>query len=80
MAAARCNVQSETPPFLERSVYYDQLSEESVKKLATLSEQKAMQMLKTLNAAARKMQKHDKRKKNADQRMNFGVYFYKDDD
>lgn len=80
MAAARCNVQSETPPFLERSVYYDQLTEESVKKLAILSEEKAMEMLKGLNTAARKMQNNDKRKKSADQRMNFGVYFYKDKD
>ncbi len=80
MAAARCNVQSETPPFLERSVYYDQLSEKSVKKLAILSEAKAMEMLRALNTAARKMQNNDKRKKSADQRMNFGVYFYKDKD
>ncbi|MCP4010360.1 MAG: hypothetical protein GY726_12720 [Proteobacteria bacterium] len=78
MAAARRNVQSDTPPFLERSVYYDQLSDNSVKKLALLSEQKAMEMLKALNAEARKMQKNDKRKENADRRMNFGVYFYDD--
>ena len=78
MAAARCNVQSETPPFLERSVYYDQLSDESVKILAVLSEQKAMELLKELNAVARELQNKDKRKKSADQRMNFGVYFYKD--
>ena len=80
MAAARCNVQSKTPPFLERSVYYDQLTGESVKKLAILSEQKAMEILKELNTTARKMQNEDKRKKSADQRMNFGVYFYKDKD
>jgi hypothetical protein len=78
MAAARCNVQSETPPFLERSVYYDQLTEKSVKKLAILSEQKAMEILKELNTTAREMQNKDKRKKSADQRMNFGVYFYQD--
>ena len=80
MAAARCNVQSETPPFLERSVYYDQLSKESVKKLATLSEAKAMVMLKDLNAVARKMHNEDNRNKSADQPINFGVYFYKDND
>lgn len=76
MAAARRNVQSDTPPFLERSVYYDQLSDDSVKKLALLSEEKAMEMLKALNAEARNLQKNDKRKENADRRMNFGVYFY----
>jgi len=78
MAATRRNVQSDTPPFLERSVYYDQLSDDSVKKLALLSEQKAMEMLKALNVEARKMQKNDKRKENTDRRMNFGVYFYDD--
>ena len=59
-------------------MYYDQLSEKSIQKLATLSEAKAMEMLQALNTEARKLQKSDKREENADQRMNFGVYFYDD--
>lgn len=78
MAAARENVQSEDPPFLERSVYYDMLTDDSVSKLETLSEQKAMEMLQYLNTHARKLQRKDKAKKNAERRMNFGVYFYND--
>lgn len=78
MAAARDNVQSEDPPFLERSVYYDLLTDDSVNQLETLSEQKAMEMLRYLNTQARKLQRKDKSKKNAERRMNFGVYFYRD--
>ena len=80
MAAARDNVENDEPPFLERSVYYDQLCGESVEQLAKLSEEKAMEMLKYLNHEARKLQSRDKKKKSTSLRMNFGVYFYSDKD
>ena len=76
MAAARENVQSSSPPFLERSVYYDKLSAESVQELAALSEAKGMEVLKYLNEKAREMQAQDGKKPGSDQRMNFGVYFF----
>lgn len=78
MSAARDNVQSEDPPFLERSVYYDMLTTDSANQLETLSEKKAMEMLKYLNTHARKLQQKDKSKEHADRRMNLGVYFYSD--
>jgi hypothetical protein len=80
LSAARVNVSSDDPPFLERSVYYDELSQESVKKLVTISEKEAMKMLQTVNREARKLQRKDKDKKHVGKRMNFGVYFFDEED
>ena len=76
MAAARHNVQSGEPPFLERSVYYDDLSPASVKTLAELSAKEGMKVLKTLNRRARKLQNRDRGSPEAQHRMNFGIYFF----
>ena len=80
MAAARANVQSDHPPFLERSVYYDLLSADSVRILDKLSEEKAMELLMLLNRKARDLQKKDALTGEQDQRINFGIYFYREDD
>lgn len=80
MAAARHNVQGGEPPFLERSVYYDQLSPSSVKALAELSEQEGMKALKALNRRARQLQNRDQESADARRRMNFGIYFYDSED
>ncbi len=76
MAAARNNVQGGEPPFLERSVYYDDLSPDSVKALAALSEKEGMKALKTLNRRARQLQNRDRESPHAGHRMNFGIYFF----
>lgn len=76
LAAARHNVQGNDPPYLERSVYYDDLTEESVLKLAEYSKQEGMQALKKINRKARQLQNRDKSAKDARYRMNFGVYYY----
>ena len=68
LSAARINTQSESPPFLERSVYYDQLSDESIEQLEQLSREHAMEMLTAINSAALELQQKDqklnKRKRN----------------
>jgi len=76
LAATRHNVQGETPPFMERSVYYDDLTPDSVDKLSVLSEQEGMRALKKINASARKLQIQDKNSIDARYRMNFGIYFF----
>jgi len=76
MAAARHNVQGGEPPFLERSVYYDDLSPASVKALTELSEKEGMKALKTLNRRARQLQNRDRGSAEARHRMNFGIYFF----
>ncbi|MGB5709236.1 MAG: DUF6502 family protein [Arenicellales bacterium] len=80
MAAARANVQSTHPPFLERSVYYDQLSDQSVEELAQLSEKAGMLLLKRLNKRALQLQKRDIKSEKTGKRMNFGLYFFSDKD
>lgn len=76
LAAARANVGSEDPPFLERSVYYNNLSERSILELKGYAEQQGMQMLQNLNVRARELQKRDADGEDQDHRMNLGIYYY----
>lgn len=84
LAAARINTQSNKPPFLERSVYYDELTEESIEQLSKIAKEEAIRTLKILNKEASKLQLKDKAVNcNLDAklklnhcRMNFGFYFY----
>lgn len=78
MAAAAHNLSGGDPPMLERSVYYDGLSDESVEELRALAEEHGMQALQTLNRRALALQKRDGGR-DARQRMNFGVYFLRAD-
>ncbi len=76
MAAAAHNLAGEQPPLLERSVYYDGLSEESVEELRSLAETLGMDALRKLNRRSLALQKRDT-KRDATLRMNFGIYFLK---
>ena len=80
LAAARHNVQSIVPPMLERSVYYDGLTPMSIRALAKLSEDEAVNVLRTVNKRARQLQARDRDADGAKYRMNFGVYFYEADE
>jgi hypothetical protein len=61
---------------LERSVHYSGLSEASVHALAKDAEKVGMEALLTLNRLARERVEADKDKDGADQRFNFGLYFF----
>jgi len=76
IAAARHNVQGGEPPFLERSVYYDDLSEASVRELDELARQEGMRVLQVLNRRARELQAADTGRGDGSHRVNFGVYLY----
>lgn len=76
IAAARHNVQGGDPPLLERSVYYDALSTESVNALNELARKEGMKLLQTINRRARELQSRDRRRGNATHRINFGLYFF----
>jgi len=76
IASGAHNLQGQKPPFLDRSVHYDGLTPESVAELAELSKELGMQVLVTINKRAEILQKSDAEKLNADQRINFGVYYY----
>lgn len=76
VAAGVHNLLGEQPPLLERNVYYDQLTPESVQRLASLSREEGMRALQAINRAALDMQERDAGRPEAKQRMSFGVYFY----
>jgi hypothetical protein len=80
VAAARHNLQDGTPPMLERSVYYDELSPESVEKLEQLAREEAMKVLQRINRRARVLQAADRKAHGSRHRMNFGFYFYREPD
>ena len=80
LAAARSNVQSDTPQYMERSVYYDDLTPDSIGKLSKLAEEEGMRGLHKVNKQARALQKSDKSAIDAKHRMNFGIYFYTTED
>ncbi len=80
LAACVNNLKDDTTPFLERAVYYDQLTAQSVKELAELSEELGMSTLLKLNSHALTLQNKDKQKQTAVNKMRLGLYFYSDTD
>ncbi len=76
IAAAVDNLQGSKAPFLERSVYYDGLTEASVQELTQLSEKLAMDLLRKINRRAHTLAERDESRHGAHLRMNLGVYFY----
>lgn len=76
IAAAVHNLKGNSPTFLERAVYYDQLSPESVEELRILSEKLGMETLIKINSCALKMQTKDKHKGKQGYRMRLGLYFF----
>lgn len=76
IAAGAHNILGQKPPFLERSVYYDNLSPESVAELAELSKDLGMQALVAVNKRAKSLQDGDAQKSDAKHRINFGVYYF----
>lgn len=76
MTAAVHNVIGEGPPFLERSVHYDQLTPASIAQLGQLAERAGMQAALALNRKAMELEKQDGAVEGPKHRMTFGIYFY----
>ena len=76
LAAATHNLLDGKPAQLERCVYYDGLSVESIEKLRVMSRELAVSALQEVNRQAMALQQQDIGREDADQRMTFGVYFY----
>jgi len=64
------------PRLLERAVFYDRLSPESVEQLRALAHQQAQQSLEQVNEAALKLAEQDEGQPGATHRMTFGTFFY----
>ena len=76
LAATAHNLAGNEPPFLERCVFYDKLSQESVKELADYSKVVGMRALHAVNKRAAELQKRDHGQPEAVYRSNFGVYHF----
>lgn len=80
LAACAHNLAGNEPPFLERNVYYDHLDAAAVQELTALSKELGMQALKKINRRAMELQQQNNGQPGANERMNFGVYFFSDRD
>jgi len=86
LEAINHNLLTDTPPFLERCVYYSGLSDRSIQVLEDQAKEKGMAVLQDLNKKAMKLQKTDQKHFTTTQdqtadtstphRMNFGLYFF----
>ncbi|MFV2059224.1 MAG: DUF6502 family protein [Gammaproteobacteria bacterium] len=78
LAACTHNILEDKKPFMERSVFFSGLTNESVEKLRDIAEHQGMQLLQDLNQQAISLQKADKQKSDADQRMRLGLYWFQE--
>lgn len=76
ISAGSENLLGSSPPYFDRSVYYDKLSETSVQELAQLADQLGMQALTKMNKEALSRQRGDKGKPQSSFRINFGIFNY----
>lgn len=70
------NLLDHKPAFFDRSVYYDQLSAESVQALHALANDIGMNALIQMNKEALRLQQQDANAEGAIFRMNFGIFNY----
>jgi hypothetical protein len=76
VAAGTHNLRGGRPPFLERSVYYDELSPVAVGRIAERAETLAMGMLTDVNRLGEAEERDDPPAPAQRMRMRLGVYFY----
>lgn len=77
ISAGTHNLLGQKPPFFDRTVYYDQLSAESVEEISELARQLGMEALLKVNHRALTLQQRDQGN-SANYRMNFGIFHYND--
>ena len=82
MAAAVHNIGTvkSAKKFIERSVYYKELTQSSIEQLEEIIENKGMENLISINKAAYDLAEEDQDKGNNNKRMTFGIYYYADGD
>jgi hypothetical protein len=76
LAATVHNLSGKSPPFLERCVFYDKLSPESVGKLSEYTKTVGMKAIHAVNKRAAELQQQDQDKPGASNRINFGIYHF----
>ena len=78
IAACEHNMQDDHPPFIERSVHYSSLPGEAVDIIQARAEKLGMKTLKELNQMILQLQNKYPPESPGRERMNFGIYFYRD--
>lgn len=68
------------PPLLERSVYFDRLSEESAKALGAYARQLSSQAIQAFGQKAMELQEKDSQESSAKHRVTYGLYYYQADE
>lgn len=77
ISAAEHNLNGSQPPFLDRFVWHEGLTEDDVDAIAATARKAAMSALKTVNnQAVERKQKNLDSGANADRRMHFGTFYY----
>jgi hypothetical protein len=76
LASAVHNLMSDGEPKFERSVYYRNLSAESVNQLHQAARQKGAELLQNLNQQAIQLYEQDRNAEDATHRFRLGCYWY----
>jgi hypothetical protein len=76
IAASSHNLLGGTPPMLERAVYYEKLTPESIDELAAYTRELGARTLVAVNQKAFELAQRDAGDPDASQRMTFGIYFF----
>jgi hypothetical protein len=76
LAAAVDNLGGSKPAWLERSVYYDELSPAAVQQITEKSERLSMQVLQEINRDGMALEASDPPSPAQRMRIRLGVYFY----
>lgn len=79
-ACAHNLTRPDQPPLLERSAYFDQLSEESAKYLSDYARQLTSQAMQDFARKAMELQEQDSENPLARYRVTFGHYYYRADE
>ena len=80
IAAASQNLMGDGPPLLERAVFYDGLSAESIGELERMCRERGEQVLLDVNREALRLAEADDKRGGAGGRMTFGAYFFAEDE
>ncbi|KIT14993.1 DUF6502 family protein [Jannaschia aquimarina] len=78
LAAASQNLEAETPPFLERAVFYNHLTPDAVDRLERHARVELQSLLEDLDARSRQEQRDGAGDPAATERYRLGVYFFRE--
>ncbi|HHS99738.1 MAG TPA: hypothetical protein ENK73_02680 [Thiomicrospira sp.] len=77
LAVVAHNLENQTPSMFDRAVYYQHLSEASIKTIEEASKEKMIAALTELNQLASQLQMQDKQAEDAFHCMHVGAYFHR---